>query len=221
MKGRSIRGKKRLAFCRRFFAFAFLSDGGSFLAISNLFSRFEKQLKAHAWRRRHKYLNDRNRKGEKRLLQRTQVFLPRIDLPFMTFILLFALKTHTALFRRAKKRFPHTAHSEVLFLSFQGWERRDFRCKKHCSGKRRKRTKASAEVIARWAHAKAKSGGDKMRCRKVRAVAYVVCFRAANLGCPCFGLLRNGARTGALRKVPVKSVPGNPGSGAPNQSETL
>ena len=101
-KGKSIRGRKKLAFCWRFFAFTFLSDGGSFFAISNLFSRFEDQLKAHVWRRRQKRLNDRNRKGEKRLLQRTQVFLPRIDLPFMTFILLFALKTHTALFRRAK-----------------------------------------------------------------------------------------------------------------------
>ena len=189
MKGRSIRGKKRLAFCRRFFAFAFLSDGGSFLAISNLFSRFEKQLKAHAWRRRQKYLNDRNRKGEKRLLQRTQVFLPRIDFPFMTSILLFALKTHTALPQQQTKRFPHPVRSVVLFLSFQGWERRAFRCKTHSSGKRRKRTNAGAEVIARWAHAKAKSGGDKMRCRMVSVAACFVCFRAANLGCPCFVLL--------------------------------
>ena len=139
----------------------------------------------------------------------------------MTFILLFALKPHTALHQQRTKRFPHPARSVVLFQSFQGWERRDFRCKKHCSGKRRKRTKASAEVIARWAHAKAKSGGDKMRCRKVRAVASLVCFRAANLGCPCFGLLLQWSSNWQLRKVPVKSVPGNPGSGAPNQSETL
>ena len=195
MKGRSIRGKKRLAFCRRFFAFAFLSDGGSLLAISILFSRFEKQLKAHAWRRRQKYLNDRNRKGEKRLLQRTQVFLPRIDLHFMTFILLLALKTRTALPRQQTKRFPHPVHSVVLFFSFLAWERRDFRCKKHRSGKRRKRTNAGAEVIARWAHAKAKSGGDKMRCRKVRAVAYVVCFALPILVVRALFCFCNGART--------------------------
>ena len=209
-KGRSIRGRKKLAFCWRFFAYTFLSDGGSFFAISNLFSRFEDQLKAHAWRGRQKRLNDRNCKGEKRLLQRTQVFLPRIDLPFVTSILLFALKTHTALPQQQTKRFPHPAHSVVLFLSFRAWERRDFRCKTHCSGKRRKRTKANAEVIARWAHAKAKSGGDKMRCRKVRAAASVVCFALPILVVRALVCFCNGARTGALRKVPVKSVPGNP-----------
>ena len=196
-KGKSIRGRKKLAFCWRFFAFTFLSDGGSFFAISNLFSRFEDQLKAHAWRRRQKRLNDRNRKGEKRLLQRTQVFLPRTDLPFMTFILLFALKTHTALFRRAKKRFPHPARSVVLFLSFQGWERRAFRCKTHSSGKRRKRTNAGAEVIARWAHAKAKSDGDKMRRRMMQSAAYVVCFALPILVVRALVCFCNGARTGS------------------------
>ena len=188
-KGKSIRGRKKLAFCWRFFAFTFLSDGGSFFAISNLFSRFEDQLKAHAWRRRQKRLNDRNRKGEKRLLQRTQVFLPRIDFPFVTFILLFALQTHTALPQQQTKRFPHPAHSVVLFLSFQGSERRDFRCKKHCSGKRRKRTKAGVDVLRVSQRKKAKSGGDKIRCRMMQSAADFVCFRAANLGCPCFVLL--------------------------------
>ena len=139
----------------------------------------------------------------------------------MTFILLFALKTHTALPQQRTKRFPHPAHSEVLFLSFQGWERRDFRCKKHCSGKRRKRTKASAEVIARWAHAKTKSGGDKMRCRMMQSAAYVVCFALPILVVRALACFCNGARTGALRKVPVRSVPGNPGYGAPKESEIL
>ena len=188
-KGKSIRGRKKLAFCWRFFAFTFLSDGGSFFAISNWFSRFEDQLKAHVWRRRQKRLNDRNRKGEKRLLQRTQVFLPRIDFPFVTSILLFALKTHTALPQQQTKCFPHPAHSVVLFLSFRAWERRDFRCKKHCSGKRRKRTKAGVDVLRVSQRKKAKSGGDKIRCRMMQSAADFVCFRAANLGCPCFVLL--------------------------------
>ena len=55
---------------------------------------------------------------------------------------------------------------------------------------------------------------DAVRC--VRGV-----IRAANLGCPCFGLLLQWSSNWQLRKVPVKSVPGNPGSGAPNQSEIL
>ena len=188
-KGRSIRGRKKLAFCWRFFAFTFLSDGSSFFAISNLFSRFEDQLKAHAWRRRQKRLNDRNRKGEKRLLQRTQVFLPRIDFPFMTSILLFALKTHTALPQQQTKRSPHPVCSVVLFLSFWAWERRDFRCKKHCSGKRRKQPFYAVIVDERFAKENNKSNDDKRRCLMVPVAAHFVCFRAANLGCPCFGLL--------------------------------
>ena len=93
----------------------------------------------------------------KNLQQNASFFLPRIDFPFVTSILLFALQTHTALPQQQTKRFPHPAHSVVLFLSFQGSERRDFRCKKHCSGKRRKRAnKSRRRCIARFAKEKSK-----------------------------------------------------------------
>ena len=138
----------------------------------------------------------------KNLQQNASFFLPRIDFPFVTSILLCALKTHTALPQQQSERFPHPARSVVLFLSFQRWERRDFRCKNHCSGKRRKRTKATAEVIARWAHAKAKSGGDKMRCRMMQSAAYVVCFALPILVVRALVCFCNGARTGGAKKSP-------------------